>query len=749
MANYQELLSTAIAGLSENNGAARREVYERARKALVAQLRSINPPLAAREITQHRLELEDCIRTVEQKATEEILGGLRQLDDPFATPEPEAPVVRSQEEAGDSVLEPQPLAEPAAPPPVTPAPQESAPLESAPLESAPAEPAPVQLAQVEAAPSAPAETEAKPDEPSAVVADEPKAAPVAEAPKIEEPKPVAVPEAVAPEVSEASGADAKSIDEIIARASSANRDAQATNPTKTAKIDPPAAVAKAAAVVAAATPDIVSAAEDKPAAPKADAVKPAEVPSDEPVVEDVPESNSGVGVPSSVSVDPRVKKPDAAEIIQNLQAEVGDEAVAADIGTAMSEVREVELEESLSQPLNDPEETEAQSAVDRAIQMLDREARGEPDAEENTASTVSEDAADMVAKLAESPAVSDKSDALIASRSGDTGLNSSAQIEGENSFVSSDDDESGGNALTIFLVIALVLLLGVGGGGYWAWREGYIPLDDLFAASDDAATVAESGDQTAVVEDGPGNTATTEPEEQATEEVPVVRDVTNDDDRLVASDPVPDAAETNDDRLGADTTQPADPAIDTAAEGTEVAAGVAQSLLLEASSDGRTGAVPFSGTVGWSRGEDELGEPTLVGTASIPARNIGVDVLIRRNSDPTLPASHLVEIEFTTSDSFIGGSIASFVGILFKNEELVPGRSLVGAPARIFENMFLFALSGTEEDLRTNVPLMVDNKWMDLALVYGTGRQAIVTLEKDAEAQALFEEVFAAWEAAS
>src|SRR5690606_495388 len=96
-----------------------------------------------------------------------------------------------------------------------------------------------------------------------------------------------------------------------------------------------------------------------------------------------------------------------------------------------------------------------------------------------------------------------------------------------------------------------------------------------------------------------------------------------------------------------------------------------QSLLLEASADGRSGAVPFSGSVDWSRGEDELGLPTLEGTASIPARNLSVDVTIRKNSDPALPASHLMEVDFQVSDSFVGGSIASVAGVLLKDEELV------------------------------------------------------------------------------
>ena len=81
MADYKELLRRAVQALPENNGAARRGVYEKARAALVSQLRAINPPLPAKDITQHRLNLEDCIRQVEQEATDQLLHGLKQTEE--------------------------------------------------------------------------------------------------------------------------------------------------------------------------------------------------------------------------------------------------------------------------------------------------------------------------------------------------------------------------------------------------------------------------------------------------------------------------------------------------------------------------------------------------------------------------------------------------------------------------------------------------------------------------------------------
>jgi hypothetical protein len=104
-----------------------------------------------------------------------------------------------------------------------------------------------------------------------------------------------------------------------------------------------------------------------------------------------------------------------------------------------------------------------------------------------------------------------------------------------------------------------------------------------------------------------------------------------------------------------------------------------------------------------------------------------------------------MEINFKVSDSFIGGSVAGLPGVLLKNEELVQGQPLVGASARVVGNSFLFALSSSPEDTTANSQLLTSRKWIDLAVIYATGKRAIITLEKDPAAQTMFTEVFAAW----
>ena len=85
MTDYQPLIARAIAGLDENTGENRRALYERARGALVNQLRGVDPPLDEGEITRERLALEEAIRKVEAEAAA--------LERAEPAPEPSAPTL--------------------------------------------------------------------------------------------------------------------------------------------------------------------------------------------------------------------------------------------------------------------------------------------------------------------------------------------------------------------------------------------------------------------------------------------------------------------------------------------------------------------------------------------------------------------------------------------------------------------------------------------------------------------------------
>lgn len=98
MADFHPVLARAIAGLTDKSPEARRSVYDRARAALLAQLRSLDPPLSEADITRERLSLDEAVSRIEAEialaeAIEPSLPPLP-LDEPL--PEPPAPPARPE-----------------------------------------------------------------------------------------------------------------------------------------------------------------------------------------------------------------------------------------------------------------------------------------------------------------------------------------------------------------------------------------------------------------------------------------------------------------------------------------------------------------------------------------------------------------------------------------------------------------------------------------------------------------------------
>src|SRR5438105_1173372 len=115
MADYYPLISRAVAGLERNNGESRRTLYERARAALLAQLRGVTPALNESDITRERLALEEAIRKVEAESA-------RQFVDPSRSPPPK-PRASEPPQWEEPARLPRDDAFRAAPPPPAPAPE--------------------------------------------------------------------------------------------------------------------------------------------------------------------------------------------------------------------------------------------------------------------------------------------------------------------------------------------------------------------------------------------------------------------------------------------------------------------------------------------------------------------------------------------------------------------------------------------------------------------------------------------------
>lgn len=160
------------------------------------------------------------------------------------------------------------------------------------------------------------------------------------------------------------------------------------------------------------------------------------------------------------------------------------------------------------------------------------------------------------------------------------------------------------------------------------------------------------------------------------------------------------------------------------------------------------------GSIVWSLVQESPGadlppEPAIRAEATIPGKDIQLRMTIRRNADKTLPASHIVEMIFLTPDGFESGGIDNVLRMSMKSSEQEAGSPLLGIPAKIADGFFLVALNDSKAEMDANVTLLRRQSWIDVPLVYKSGRRALFTMEKGIPGDKVFDEALKAWQAAS
>ncbi|MBZ9884688.1 hypothetical protein LB535_20270, partial [Mesorhizobium sp. CA10] len=158
------------------------------------------------------------------------------------------------------------------------------------------------------------------------------------------------------------------------------------------------------------------------------------------------------------------------------------------------------------------------------------------------------------------------------------------------------------------------------------------------------------------------------------------------------------------------------------------------------------------GSIVWSLVQESPGgdlppEPAIRAEATIPGKNIQLRMTIRRNTDQTLPASHIIEMIFLTPEGFDGGGVDNILRIAMKSSEQDAGSPLIGIPAKIADGFFLVALNDTKADENANLTLLRGQAWIDVPVVYKTGRRALLTMEKGIPGEKVFDEALKAWAA--
>jgi hypothetical protein len=177
---------------------------------------------------------------------------------------------------------------------------------------------------------------------------------------------------------------------------------------------------------------------------------------------------------------------------------------------------------------------------------------------------------------------------------------------------------------------------------------------------------------------------------------------------------------------------------------------VAQRVVLYEEEPDDPAGKRFVGTVLWRtemRPATPGRPPELAVRADIdvPERKMTVTFSLRRNTDPSLPASHTIEIVFNLPADSPSGGVQKVPGVLMKQAEQTRGVPLSGLAVPVTPGYFLIGLSSLESDMQRNLQLLKERGWFDIPIIYNNNRRAILAVEKGSPGEQAFSQAFAAW----
>ncbi len=148
------------------------------------------------------------------------------------------------------------------------------------------------------------------------------------------------------------------------------------------------------------------------------------------------------------------------------------------------------------------------------------------------------------------------------------------------------------------------------------------------------------------------------------------------------------------------------------------------------------------GTATWAEVTKD-GHPAIQATVHIAERDVTATVTIYKNYDASLPASHLVEVQF--SGSLADSPILRVPALVLKQTEQARGQPLAGAAVPVTNELFWIALSNAPDDTARNMQLLREGSWFDIPILFTDQTRALITFEKGVPGDKVFETVMASW----
>ncbi|MGI6246133.1 MAG: hypothetical protein ACOYJQ_10230 [Pseudochelatococcus sp.] len=187
---------------------------------------------------------------------------------------------------------------------------------------------------------------------------------------------------------------------------------------------------------------------------------------------------------------------------------------------------------------------------------------------------------------------------------------------------------------------------------------------------------------------------------------------------------------------------PARPAADASAA-TEIVA--QRAFLFELDDENAAQPKISAGQVLWRLEGRGSRNASLYADVVIAEVGLSFSMLMRRNEDASLPASHTIEIIFVNDPASPDRAVRDVAVPQLRVDKEPRGMPLSGLPIPVADNVFLIGLSNLAADVARNNELLRQRDWVDLPLRFATGKMGTITFAKGSVGQQAITDALDSW----
>ncbi len=170
-------------------------------------------------------------------------------------------------------------------------------------------------------------------------------------------------------------------------------------------------------------------------------------------------------------------------------------------------------------------------------------------------------------------------------------------------------------------------------------------------------------------------------------------------------------------------------------------------MLVASAQDARNPAVSLGSAI-WSAVPANPGQPGSGGVKAdidIPDLKMHASMVLRKNVDPSLPASHTIDLRLTFDEGSPIKGVKDIGVPQMRRDDPPEVTALVGVRVKINDVYFLIGLNRSDADIAHNIDAMTSNGWFDFPMLLSDDRIAKLTFEKASDGGRVLSDAMAAW----